>query len=286
VEIGSVIRPELLPGIASFVADHDLQVTSVRAIPRAKSSSQKVGPPEWNFCSLPNRESALSSTLETIDYACRLGARLVILGFGSVPLKSATRKLLERLKQGRLLDRRYVRTKLRAVTQRETLDLTSRLIEWLHAVLAQAPEAGIQLALENPIALESVPTEGELRAVLQTLPSLFVGYWHDFGRAQICENLTLTDHQEWFHSMLPHLIGCQVQDVKYPDRARQLPFTGGVPFSKLIPLVPARAPLVWNIAPSISAADIRKALAAWKVFYAPSSVEQASFGIKEGKINP
>jgi hypothetical protein len=58
-----------------------------------------------------------------------------------------------------------------------------------------------------------------------------------------------------------------VHDVKNPDSDHQLPFVGDTPFLKLVPLISASVPLVWELRPTIKAAEIRVALQCWNAAF-------------------
>jgi sugar phosphate isomerase/epimerase len=265
VELGHGIRVSLLQGIKEFMRDHDLEITSLH-----------------NFCPLPidvfqaspdclqctsndpvERRRAERHTLATIDQAFNLGASRVVFHLGSVPIGDATRHLLKQIYQGKLFSRQFVRTKLRALQRRQKIDLYPRVLEWLQPVIAHAAEAGVALGIENRVEIETFPSESEFRKLLDALDPKVVGYWHDFGHAQIRHNLTLIDHAEWLGSVAHRLVGCHVHDVIYPDRDHQVPFSGTIPFGDLLAMIPRTLPLVWEPAPSTPAQAIRAALDQW-----------------------
>jgi sugar phosphate isomerase/epimerase len=269
VELGHGIRTPLVEGINQFLSEGALEVTSLH-----------------NFCPLPidvtqaapdcfqctshrpgERARALRHTLKTIDWAAKLEAKRVVLHLGSVPMARMSRRLLDRLKNGKTSDQKYVNLKQRAVRKRAKLDYYARVADWLTNIVEHAKQAGIRLGVENRIEIDTFPSEEEFRRLFQDFDPGVLGYWHDFGHAQIRQHLTLSNHREWFIEMLPHLIGCHVHDVKNPDSDHQLPFAGDTPFSQLVPLISPSVPLVWELRPSIKPAEIRAALQGWNAAF-------------------
>ena len=269
VELGHGIRTPLVEGINRFLSDGALEVTSLH-----------------NFCPLPvdimqaapncfqctshrpgERARALRHTLKTIDWAAKLAAKRVVLHLGSVPMAKMSRRLLDHLQIGKTSDQKYLNWKQRALRKRAKLDYYARVADWLTKIVEHAKQAGIRLGVENRFEIDTFPSEEEFRRLFQDFDAEVLGYWHDFGHAQIRQYLTLSNHREWFIEMLPHLIGCHVHDVKNLDSDHQLPFVGDTPFSQLVPLISASVPLVWELRPSIKPAEIRVALQSWNAAF-------------------
>src|SRR5258708_9949258 len=153
VDVVHGIRLSLLQGIADFLRDHDMVITSVH-----------------NFCPIPlevfhaspdclrctstdstERKRAQKHTLATIDQAVRFGARYVILHLGFVPMPDATRRLAKLIYRGEIFGRAFVQTKLRATRQREKTDLYPRVRDWLLSVIDAAKHARITLRIRNTL---------------------------------------------------------------------------------------------------------------------------------------
>jgi hypothetical protein len=91
-----------------------------------------------------------------------------------------------------------------------------------------------------------------------------LGYWHDFGHSQIKENLGFIDHAEWLRVVGSRAFGCHVQDCVWPARDHQPPFTGGIDFEKLVPLLPTNCLFVWEMNANRTADAIRRSVQTWK----------------------
>jgi sugar phosphate isomerase/epimerase len=266
VELGHGVRVSLLQGIEDFLRDHDLTISSLH-----------------NFCPLPlevfhaspdclrctssdatERRRAQRHTLATIDQAVRFGAPYVVLHLGSVPMRDKTDQLSKLIYQGKIFGRTFVQTKLRALRQRERSDLYPRVRDWLGPILEHAKQARVSVGIENRIEIDTFPNESEFKKLFDDFKEPVLGYWHDFGHAQVREHLTLQDHAEWLQTMAPRLLGCHVHDVIYPDRDHRIPLTGTVPFKQLLALIPAPARLIWELSPSAQPDAIRAAVDTWR----------------------
>ena len=238
-----------------------------------------------NFCPLPvevmvaspdcyqlsavfpeERERAVKQTLQTIDFAERLHAPFVVLHLGQVNMRPITDRLIEMTKAGKHLSRGYVGAKLKAVEKRERR--APRHLQWvkdcLRRIVDHAASKNVRIALESRRGYEEIPSERELPSLLDELNSEQVGYWHDFGHSQIKENLGFIDHAEWLAAVGPRAFGCHVQDCVWPAKDHETPFTGGIDFDKLVPLLPTNCLFVWEMSPNKTADAIRQSVRIWK----------------------
>jgi len=264
VELGYGIRISLMEGIQRFLANHPMRVTSLHNFCPLPVEIDSPAPDFYQCTAVraEERARARTCTLRTIDYANKLGARFVVLHLGSVRMSRYTKRLCKLIHSGQYLDRVYVRTKLDAIQKRETNSPYEYIVDWLRPVLEHAASAGVRLGIENRIGIETCPSEREFRRLFSEIGSL--GYWHDFGHAQVRHNLTFLDHAEWLSEMSSHLIGCHVHDVLFPYSDHHVPFSGTIDFAALLASVPSSVPLVWEISSRASKAEIVSALARWK----------------------
>jgi sugar phosphate isomerase/epimerase len=264
VELGHGIRIPLWEGIERFLADHPMSVTSLHNFCPLPAEIQGAAPDcyECTAVRTEERDRARSHTLRTIDFAQKLGVRYVIMHLGSVQMPRYTERLFELIDSGRYLDRSYVATKIKAIRKREANSAYDLIVEWLKPVLDHAAAAGVVLGIENRIRIETCPSEREFRLLFANIDS--IGYWHDFGHAQIRHNLTFIDHAEWLSEMSSHLIGCHVHDVLFPYSDHQAPFSGMIDFAGLLASIPSTVPLVWELSSRASREEIVSALSRWK----------------------
>jgi len=268
IELGHGIRISLVPGIQKIFDAGEVRFSSLHNFCPLPVEVLAALPDCYQFSAVypPERERAIKQTFQTIDFAARLGAPFVVLHLGAVKMQPITDLLIELTKAGEYFSRKYVRLKLRAVQKRERNAATylQRVKDGLRRVIDYAAAKNVRLGLENRRGYEEIPTERELPALLDELDSPQIGYWHDFGHAQIKENLAFLDHAEWLRRIAPRTLGCHVQDCVWPAQDHQPPFAGDVDLEKLVPLLPANCLFVWEMSPRKTADEIRRSMQIWR----------------------
>jgi sugar phosphate isomerase/epimerase len=241
-----------------------------------------------NFCPLPpevmvdqpdcyeftshrpgDRERAVRLSLQTIDMAERFEAPVVVVHTGRIRALKLTLRLRKLIEEGKFLSKEFARAKLEAVKSRESTGgvYVRRALECLGEILAYASKKGIRIGIENREHYEAVPSEREFEDFLQLLNSPNAGYWHDFGHAQIKQNLALLDHEDLLDRMGRHAIGCHLHDVKWPFQDHCPPFTGEINYAKLIPKLPKGCLFVFELRPGIPREQIIAAADRWKKLF-------------------
>jgi sugar phosphate isomerase/epimerase len=268
VELGHGIRLSLMPGIQKVFDAGEVRFTSLHNFCPLPVEVMMASPDCYQFSAVSSeeRERAVKQTLQTIDFAARLGAPFVVLHLGQVNMPPITDQLINMAKTGAYLSRKYVRLKIEAVQKREKIARAylQRVKDCLRRIVEHAASKNVRLALEGRRGYEEIPTERELPTLLDELNSPQLGYWHDFGHSQIKENLGFIDHAEWLRSIGPRAFGCHVQDCVWPAKDHETPFTGAVNFKKLVPLLPTNCLFVWEMSPNKPADAIRHSVEIWK----------------------
>jgi sugar phosphate isomerase/epimerase len=257
-----------MPGIQKMFEAGEVTFSSLHNFCPLPVEVMHASPDCYKFSAIRphERERAVKQTLQTIDFAERLGAPFVVLHCGEVPMNPITDELIALAKKGEHLSREYVRRKIKAVKKREArapwhLD---RVKECLKRIVEYAANKNIRLGIEGRRGYEEMPNEKELPGLLDELNSPHAGYWHDFGHIQIKENLGFINHEEWLRMIGARAFGCHLQDVIWPGQDHQPPFAGHVDLDKLVPLLPPDCLYVWEMSPRKSADDIRRSIEIWK----------------------
>jgi sugar phosphate isomerase/epimerase len=268
IELGHGIRISLMPGIQKMSDAGKVRFSSLHNFCPLPVEVMSASPDCYKFSSAQpeERERAVKQTFQTIDFADRIGAPFVVMHLGEVPMKPITDPLIALAKKGKLLSREYVQRKIRAVQKREAAaaPYLERVKDCLRRIIDYAAAKNIKLGVENRRGYEGIPTERELPKLLDEMNSPQLGYWHDFGHAQIKANLAFLDHAEWLRTIGPRTLGCHVQDCVWPAQDHQPPFAGNVDFEKLVPLLPSNCVFVWEMSPNKTADDIRRSAQIWK----------------------
>jgi sugar phosphate isomerase/epimerase len=268
IELGHGIRLSLMPGIQKMFDAGEVRFTSLHNFCPLPVEVMVASPDCYQLSAMSpeERERAIKQTFQTIDFAERLGAPFVVLHLGEVRMRPITDRLIQMIKAGKHLSRGYVRSKLKAVETRERRAPThwQRVKDCLRRIVEHAAPKNVRIAIESRRGYEEIPSERELPGLLDELNSGQVGYWHDFGHSQIKENLGFIDHAEWLGTVGSRAFGCHVQDCVWPAKDHEAPFTGGIDFDKLVPLLPTNCLFVWEMSPNKTVDAIRRSVRTWK----------------------
>ena len=268
IELDRSVRSWLMPGIRQIFDAGEIRFGSLHDFCPLPTKTPVASPDPYRFsaASAEDRERAVTQAFQTIDLAAQLNAAFVVLHLGTVNMSPITNRLIAMAKAGHYLSREYVRMKISAVQEREKIapECLQRVKNCLLRVIDYAVPKNIRIGLKARRDYEQIPTERELSELLEEMNSPHLGYWHDFGHCQVKENLGFIDHAEWLRAVAPRTFGCHVQDCIWPAREGQLPFTGGVDFEKLVPLLPTNCLFVWQMSPNRTADAILQSIQMWK----------------------
>lgn len=276
IEISHGTKISQLPGLLAAVEAREIKVSSLHNFCPAPVEVMIDAPDVYEFTShrAVERERAISLTRKTIEMAERFRTSRIVLHLGSVPMKPITQRLEMMARAGELYSRDYCEWKLKLVAQREKVSAVylQRAKDALEQLLPLCEAKQVQLGIETRSHYEQMPNEREMLILLEYFKdSPWIGAWHDFGHVQRQANLALTDHEQYLRSIASRLIGCHVHDVKWPMKDHRVPLTeAGVAFAQLLPWVPRGIPLVWELSPSQTSADIQDALPRWRTLEAGS----------------
>jgi sugar phosphate isomerase/epimerase len=255
VELGYDLRLDLVAGVRAMVARKAVTVGSVHNFCPLPVGAPVAHPELFELASLDRRmrESAVRHTLRTVEFAAEVGARAVVLHAGNVRMWRLTGKLVRLCEKGRRDEPRYERIKLRLLARRarKAPPYLAALCQSVEELLPSAQAAGVCLAFENLPSWEAVPTEVEMESLARRFASPHVGYWHDFGHAQVRENLRLVNHHHWLERLRPWLAGAHVHDVAPPACDHLLPPDGQIDFAAFQPCLKPGMPLVLEPAPGL-----------------------------------
>src|SRR5438874_6205808 len=153
VELGHGIRISLMPGIQEMYDAGRVKFSSLHNFCPLPVEVMGASPDCYQFSSpyAKERERAVKQTLQTIDFAARLGAPFVVMHLGEVPIGSVTDSLIALAKNGKLLSREFVRKKIRAVEKREAVapPFLARVKEALRRISEYAAAKNIRLGIEG-----------------------------------------------------------------------------------------------------------------------------------------
>jgi sugar phosphate isomerase/epimerase len=268
VELGHGTRLPLVEGILKMWEAGKIKVSSLHNFCPLPPEIPRASPDCYQFSAVSDgeRDRAIRHSFKTIDFAKKLGAKVVVMHLGSVPIGDYTDKLVRMAEVGMHMSKDFLRAKQEGVDKRKAgaEKCFLRMMDCLQRVYDYAGEREIKLGIESRHSFEEMPSEREMILVLNKFAAPTAGYWHDFGHVQVKHNLGFLDHVEWMQKIAPRLIGCHLHDTKWPGRDHMAPFTGDVEYEKLLAFLPKDTLFVFEMSPRRTAEEITTALAKWK----------------------
>lgn len=272
IELGHGLSVSQLDGIRKIRAERPFEVISVHNFCPMPVEVLHDNPDCYEFTAdrRQDRERATRLTRQTMATAVEFGARFVVLHLGRItPLEGMTDSLLAELGTSGVASRPFARKKLECVLRREkqAKGFLERVTSLLDPLLEEARKVGVTLVVENRSDYEAVPTERELLALMKGFDTPHLRYWHDFGHAQMRENLGLLDHAQWLADIAPFTAGAHLQDARWPDKDHLIPFEGEIPFDRLVPILPSSIPYVLELSPRAKPGAILAAAERWNTLF-------------------
>jgi sugar phosphate isomerase/epimerase len=274
VELGHAIRFSLWPGIIKAWEEDVIKIGTLHNFCPVPTSVFRPDPNCYEFSDpRPSmRTAAIKASEETIRHAAKLGAKAVVFHLGSAGPHGVTRKLENIYAKGGFLNRSYTDIKVKAVKDRkERFQLVwPRVKECLEPLVAMATDLKIRMGFEIRQDFEEFPHEEEFPTVLDSFPDDVVGYWHDFGHAQVKEFLGWHDHGETLWLRSPRLFGAHIHDCRRPDEDHLPLGHGEIDFRSLLPLMPEDAIGVLELAPGTPEEQVIASRHLWNSYVAAS----------------
>jgi sugar phosphate isomerase/epimerase len=264
-ELSHGIRLSLVPGILEAVNAGEMKISSVHNFCPLPVGVTGPSPNLYEFSAERDRDRqlAIKHTINTLEFAQRVGAPLVVLHFGSMELKDYTGKLkelLERGEQGTLKFRKVV-AEANAAREAKKKKFYDRSRETLRHLLTESKFRGIKFGIEIREAVEELPVESDFKTLLEEFPAPNVYYWHDTGHAQVKQDLGFINHVEHLAAHIDRLAGFHIHDVKFPARDHFPPGGGDIDFAALKPFVKPEHIKVFELSPKVLLDSVTRSIA-------------------------
>ena len=263
-ELSHGIRISLMPGILEAVSAGEIKISTLHNFCPLPVGVTGPSPNLYEFSSdrERDRQLALKHTLNTFEFAKRVGAPLVVLHFGSMDLKDYTGKLKELLERGEKGSPKFRKVVAEAAAAREAKKkkFYDRSRDMLRELVGEAKFRGLKLGIEIREAVEELPVESDFPALLKEFPAP-VYYWHDVGHAQIKADLGFINHAEHLALLADRLAGFHIHDVKFPARDHFPPGGGDIDFAALAPFVKPEHIKVFELSPKVPLDSVQRGIA-------------------------
>ena len=263
-ELSHGIRISLVPGILEAVKAGEMKISTLHNFCPLPTGIEKPSPNLFEFSSDKERDRqlAVKHTLNTLDFAVKVGAPLVVLHFGSMDLKDYTGKLKELLERGEKGSPKFQKFVAEAAAAREAKKkkFYEHARDTLRELYGEAKARGIKFGIEIREAVEELPVESDFAALLKEFPAP-VFYWHDVGHAQIKHDFGFIDHAKFLAERAGRLAGFHIHDVKFPARDHFPPGGGDIDFAALAPFVKPEHIKVFELSPKVPVDSVRPSVA-------------------------
>jgi len=269
-ELSHGIRLSLVPGILDAVKAGEMKISSVHNFCPLPVGVTAPSPNLYEFSSERDRDRqlALKHTLNTFDFAVKVGAPLVVLHFGSMDLKDYTGKLKELVEREEQGSPKFLKVVAEANAAREAKKkkFYDRSRDMLSELIGEAKFRGIKLGIEIREAVEELPVESDFIPLLKEF-SAPVYYWHDTGHAQVKQDLGFINHVQHLASLADRLAGFHIHDVKAPVRDHFPPGGGHIDFASLKPFVKPEHIKVFELSPKVPLDSVTRSIAHLKCIW-------------------
>jgi sugar phosphate isomerase/epimerase len=263
-ELSHGIRLSLLPGILDAVGAGEMKITTLHNFCPLPVGVTSPAPNLYEFSSDKERDRqlALKHTLNTFEFAKKVGAQLVVLHFGSMDLKDYAGKLKELLERGEKGSPKFLKVVAEANAARaaKKTKFYDRSRDMLRELVGEAKFRGLKLGIEIREAVEELPIESDFAALLKEFPDP-VFYWHDVGHAQIKEDLGFINHVQHLAAHADRLAGFHLHDVKFPARDHFPPGGGDIDYASLKPFVKPEHIKVFELSPKVPLESVHRGVA-------------------------
>jgi sugar phosphate isomerase/epimerase len=220
--------------VSSIHAPYPASV-SARGIPSASLSLSSTDEAE--------RQEAVRVSKKTIELAAKMGARVVILHMGEIPLNTDLEEKLRRLfHEGLTGSEVYLKVKEELILERSfrASQYLEQAAKSLDELSEYSQSTGIMLGLENRVYFREIPNINEMAELLNRVEGSLVGYWHDVGHAEVQQRLGFTPHEEWLIKFGGRMIGIHLHDVNGVSDHR-VPGRGDVDWGMIAKYLPQEA---------------------------------------------
>lgn len=219
-------------GFPCFELNHQLDTAMLRGLdPRqypivsvhepcpADISTVTLRARNW-LVSAPDEESrrqGVRAVERSIDLACEVGAKLIVVHPGRVDVDTRLEaELCALFEAGLAHTPAYAEQKARLVAARAAqVGANLEAVQRSLAELAEyAGRADVRLGLENRYHYHEIPLPDELEMLLEGLDPELVGFWYDVGHAHVLDRLGLAPHEAWLQGFMGRTIGIHLHDVQ------------------------------------------------------------------------
>jgi len=271
IELDFALSKEMVNEIAELVEDEFITVLSLHNFCPVPDSVdiKKASPDYYSLASIDKteRKKAVEGTRRTIDTACRLKAKAIVVHSGRLDIKDRTRELAEETVKGADTSH-LIRTMRKERGEELKKGHLDSLIESVGEISSYSKNCAVKIGLENRFYFRELPSVEEFEVIFSHFNAgTNIYYWHDTGHAEVFDRLKLCPHKEYLDKFSNRLLGVHLHDVKGAMNDHKAPLAGDFDFSILKPYLSKDMLKVLEPHAPASSEEIKGALAYLKQLY-------------------
>lgn len=192
------------------------------------------------------RLKAVAQTKNTIEWAARLGAKVVVVHLGRVDVELRQKEALSLIIKGKrdqAADIIFDDLSLRGCRRAPFIEAA---VESLRELVPVAEDSGVKIGLETRYYYAEIPSLDEFRMFFGNIRSSALGYWHDVGHADTMEALGIAKQEDYLSKYSEKLLGMHIHDAEVGDDHQALGL-GKIDFTRLRSFIKPHTNLVMEI---------------------------------------
>jgi len=238
VELSYRIDEECFFDIRKALNRSRLQVSSVHNFfPIPASAPNGKGGGDVFLLSHPavgERCKAVQWTKRSIEQACTVGAKAVVLHCGRIEMNAERERLYAFFRNGQIHSpevQNFIYKKMGEREKEKSLYLAN-VLRSIEDLIPTAEQNDIILGLENRYHYHELPGLDEFETIFEEFAGAPIGYWHDTGHAHALESLGIIPADELLKRYHKNLVGMHLHDARGLDDHLR-PGSGDIDFNKI-----------------------------------------------------
>ena len=180
------------------------------------------------------RHKAVQWTKRSIEQACAVGAKAVVLHCGRIEMNAERQRLSAFFRNGQIHSpqaQNFIHKKL-GERDKEKSGYLDNVLRSLEDLIPTAERNDIVLGLENRYHYHELPGPNEFEVIFKKFAGAPIGYWHDIGHAHAQEYLGILSPDELLKRYHENLVGMHIHDARGLDDHLP-PGSGEIDFKKI-----------------------------------------------------
>lgn len=220
VELNYKISEETLTTIVPMVEKGEITISSVHNVfPEVKDPDYDTDSLLLGYDDPVKRKKSVELTKRSVDYGAELGAKVVVIHPGEVPVSKDRHYdvLLKSLyREGKKDSAEYRKLYAEMINYREKN--SRKHVDYIKESLTDIAEYiqqknyRIKLGIENRAMCHQIPVFSEMEYLLDKLDGLPVYFWYDIGHGMMMSNLGMFNHLD-VYKMKDKIIGLHIHDA-------------------------------------------------------------------------